>query len=419
MSSVLYVTSVPPWPLSRNGGGQRTRLLQEAMIAIGHDVHTLVILPVGGGAPPDPEHAAAFGVHEVVSASPDVVPVVRSVIRPLGTLKAVATRFAARYSAEAACVDAVRRVAREVRPDIVVVRYAWTLGRCGDALFDKAERTLLDFDDVDWLTLASEHGAQPWPGIVGRLGMAVARRTVRKTLLPQVRRCDGVWVTSQTDADALAGEGITTTHLPNVPADPDDPQRLPDALPPSADGASTVLFVGDLRHGPNAHGLDRFLRAIWPLIHSANSNAVFRIVGKGLSDELCSLCDQTPGVEVAGFVEDLRDAYAQAAVVAVPCWWGGGTKIKVAEAAAMGRAQVATPLAMRGFDVLAGTDRPAALVADDDAGFSSAVLSMLTGATRRHAIESAGPTLIRDHLSFATVRDAVGQLLPGRLPADR
>ncbi len=410
MARVLYVTSVPPWPLSKNGGGQRTRVLLDAMTTLGHDVETVAVLPHGiSKVPPDDELAAA-GVRVAFESAADR-PDTSRLPSLLGSMQAVSRRFRARYGGDPATAAAVRRVADEVRPDVAVFRYGWTVARCGDVAFQLAPRTLVDFDDVDWMTLKSQHDAEPWPGIAGRLGMAIARRTVKRMLLPIIRKCDGIWSTSLADVDALKAEGVGSVLLPNIPLDPADVRQPPQPLAPSAENATSVLFIGDLRHGPNAHGLARFLQDVWPEVRRRVPNAMFRIVGRDLSPELSALAEEAGQVEVAGFVDDLRRVYEEAAVVAVPCWWGGGTKIKVAEAAALGRAQVATRAALRGYEFLA--DHPAAaVVADSDSNFAEAIVRLLSDVPARHRLETAGPAAVNERLNFDVARSAVAELLP-------
>ena len=191
--------------------------------------------------------------------------------------------------------------------------------------------------------------------------------------------------------------------LPNVPFDPGDP------LPPSDAASRAVLFVGDLQHGPNKAGLDRFVSNVWPRVRGAARGATLRIVGRGLSDGQRSAWSGVAGVEPVGFADDLRAEYARAAVCVVPAWWGGGTKIKVAEAAALGRAQVAAPAAVRGYAPLVAAG--AVAVADADAAFASAVTTYLDDAAVRRRAERAGLDAVRCRYSFDAVVRAVGRRL--------
>jgi glycosyltransferase involved in cell wall biosynthesis len=100
-----------------------------------------------------------------------------------------------------------------------------------------------------------------------------------------------------------------------------------------------------------------------------------------------------PGVEVVGFVEDLRSEYARCACTIGPTSWGGGTKIKIVESAAMGRACVATPHAIRGFEYLAQGPEPALIVARDAAQFTAGVIRLLGDPPGRRRMGDAGRVL--------------------------
>ncbi|WP_348234541.1 glycosyltransferase, partial [Salmonella enterica] len=80
-------------------------------------------------------------------------------------------------------------------------------------------------------------------------------------------------------------------------------------------------------------------------------NAHLWIVGKDPHPRLAALAEQ-PAITVTGWVEDVRPYIAQAAVYVVPLRIGGGTRLKVPEAMAMGKAIVSTTLGCEGFDLL-------------------------------------------------------------------
>ena len=86
---------------------------------------------------------------------------------------------------------------------------------------------------------------------------------------------------------------------------------------------------------------------------------------------------------VHGFVPDLRPYYRQAAVVVVPLLRGGGTNLKVLEAAASGKAIVTTSVGVEGLPFRAGDDL---LVADSEADFARAVVLLLKDQSRQQQL---------------------------------
>jgi glycosyltransferase involved in cell wall biosynthesis len=104
-----------------------------------------------------------------------------------------------------------------------------------------------------------------------------------------------------------------------------------------------VLMVGNYHYAATREGARRVLDQVLPRVLAHHPRAVFRFVGPGLP------AVRHPNVQVPGFVDDLAAEYRRAAVVIAPLTSGGGIKIKVVEALAMGRFLVATPKAMEGI----------------------------------------------------------------------
>jgi glycosyltransferase involved in cell wall biosynthesis len=121
-------------------------------------------------------------------------------------------------------------------------------------------------------------------------------------------------------------------------------------LPPYASGASepVVLFVGIMSYLPNALAADTLVRDIWPIVHARVPNAHLIIAGKH-PELLRSYPATDPSVTLAGFVENLAELYAKARVICCPIVYGGGTRIKIIEAAAHARAVVSTKLGAEGL----------------------------------------------------------------------
>src|SRR5262249_8441386 len=154
------------------------------------------------------------------------------------------------------------------------------------------------------------------------------------------RDADGVYLCSAADERRLLDEvpGIRTAVIPNA-ADVEYYQPRPTDLPP--DGR-TVAFFGLLSYVPNIDGVTHFIRDIWPRIAAAHPGARCKIIGGGAPSSLLALAG--PRVELTGFVSDLRPHLAAAAAIVVPLRLGGGTRLKIVEGMAMGKAIVSTAL---------------------------------------------------------------------------
>jgi glycosyltransferase involved in cell wall biosynthesis len=208
-------------------------------------------------------------------------------------------------------------------------------------------------------------------GSVGRRLYAGANwRKLRREELGTYRDADGVYVCSTADEQRLLNEapGLRTTVVPNA-ADVDYYQPRPtDPLP---DGR-TVVYFGLLSTVPNIDGVAHFVLDIWPRIAAVCSKARCKIVGGQPPPALRALAG--PRIEFTGFVSDLRPHLAAAAAVVVPRRLGGGTRLKIVEAMAMGKAIVSTTLGAEGIEAVPGRD---ILIEDQPATFADAVSRLL------------------------------------------
>jgi len=146
-----------------------------------------------------------------------------------------------------------------------------------------------------------------------------------------------------------------------------------------------VMFLGSMDWEANIDGVFYFHREIWSRIRAAVPRATFRIVGRNPSTRVRKLAED-PSVVVTGDVPSVVDHLRDAAVFVVPLRIGGGTRLKIYEAMATGRAVVSTTIGAEGLDVNHGQD---IVLADDPAAFADAVTSLLLDADRRRAFERA------------------------------
>ncbi len=145
-----------------------------------------------------------------------------------------------------------------------------------------------------------------------------------------------------------------------------------------------VMFVGAMDWEPNIDAVGYFCANVWPAILARVPSARFRIVGRNPDQRVRNLASAT--VEVTGSVPSVVDHLKQAAVIVVPLRIGGGTRLKIYEAMAAGKAVVATSVGAEGLDLHPGRD---IWVADDAATTARAVIDLLLNPDLRHKIERA------------------------------
>jgi polysaccharide biosynthesis protein PslH len=146
----------------------------------------------------------------------------------------------------------------------------------------------------------------------------------------------------------------------------------------------TVVPTGE----PNIDALEYFCGEIWPLVQAKVPAAKFRIVGRNPDERIQKLASKF--VKVTGTVASVVDHLRQAATVIVPLRIGGGTRLKIYEAMAMGKAVVSTSVGAEGLDVHHGRD---IVLADDPENFAQAVIMFLQDRELRSRYERAASEL--------------------------
>jgi glycosyltransferase involved in cell wall biosynthesis len=168
----------------------------------------------------------------------------------------------------------------------------------------------------------------------------------------------------------------------------------------------------------NRAAVNYFANSILPRIRAEIPRFRWRVVGRDPPQSLVDLAaDSESGVELVGFVEDIVNEYAGAAVVLVPMTSGGGTKLKVLEAMAMGRAVVTTPIGAEGIEVRDGVEME---IADSAEQFARKTVRLLLDPQHAARIADAARKLAEKSYDWRAVNrdmyNAVRQVIDAATP---
>ncbi|MHB1534369.1 MAG: glycosyltransferase [Acidimicrobiales bacterium] len=171
-----------------------------------------------------------------------------------------------------------------------------------------------------------------------------------------------------------------------------------------------VVFVGGLWHRPNLDGIIWFCAEVWPRIQARVPHARLRVIGSNAWSVPVDASELTgrPGVTLEGFVADLGPVYAGSSVAVAPLRFGAGVKGKVCEAMAAGVPVVTTSIGAEGIRALRDRDL---LVADDEAAFAQAVVSLLEDSDLAAKVGASGAVAIQSQCGRDVVRPEVQKLL--------
>lgn len=213
------------------------------------------------------------------------------------------------------------------------------------------------------------------------------------------RMADRVVAVSDVDAVALRrlAPGLEVTVIPNGV---DLEFNRPGAAPPAAGmGAHALVFTGKMDYRPNVDAVIWFADAVLPAILAHLPDAHFYIVGQQPHERVRALAER-PAITVTGRVPDVRPYIAGAGVYVTPLRIGGGTRLKVLEAMALGQALVSTHLGCDGFDF---EDGQQVCFADDPAAFAVAVVGLLHDRSRAADLGRRARAYVEAHFGWDAI----------------
>jgi polysaccharide biosynthesis protein PslH len=164
-----------------------------------------------------------------------------------------------------------------------------------------------------------------------------------------------------------------------------------------------VVFLGSMDWMPNIDGVLEFVRTTYPKIKSQCPGVKLTIVGRNPAPSIVALQERDSSIHVTGTVDDVRPYMSRASVSIVPLRVGGGTRIKIFEAMAMGIPVVSSTIGAEGLPVEDGTN---IFVADDPDAFARRVVTLLQNPTTALSMGGAGKLMVSEKFSW---RSAVGQ----------
>ncbi|MBQ6644479.1 MAG: glycosyltransferase [Saccharopolyspora sp.] len=277
---------------------------------------------------------------------------------------------------------------------------AWSLV---EQLRTDAPQALIAYDTVDvhflrlqrQAALAAEQ-AEP------ELAKSLRRKALasREMELGLTRACDVTLVVSEAEQELLAelvpdADVRVLSNVHDVRAEPAHPW-----------GRRDVLFVGSFDHPPNRDAALWAAREIMPLVREQCPDAVLHVVGSNPTEDVLALAGD--GVQVHGWVPDLRARYDGARVTLAPLRFGAGVKGKVGESAGFGVPVAGTTLALEGMHLEPERD---VLVADDAPGLAAAVVRLLTDDATWSRLSAAGMAGVSAQFGPAVSAAALAELL--------
>ncbi len=170
------------------------------------------------------------------------------------------------------------------------------------------------------------------------------------------------------------------------------------------DRGQTLIFIGTLDWYPNTRAVRYIANEIWPKLKPLRPDLTIKIIGAGAPDDLLELDRQDKQFNMLGFVDDLKPYMDDAAIYVCPIDDGGGTKLKLLDAFASGKAVIAHKVACEGLRV---EDGEQVLLANDADSYVEKIIALLDDDDRREQLELKARQHVEAHFSY----ESIGQQL--------
>jgi len=243
------------------------------------------------------------------------------------------------------------------------------------------ERTPRLLEEAELATLYEQfHSAER---LGSRLRYGLTWWKTRRYVASLLRHFAGATTVSERELALIRPLAPARMPLAVVPNGVDMAACAQDFGPPEND---TLIYPGALSYDANFDAMSYFLGAILPQIRAARPDARLRITGRATSAQVAAL-PRAEGVEFTGYLDDVRPAVARTWAEVVPLRKGGGTRLKVLEALALGTPIISTSKGVAGLDLVPERDL---LIADGAQEFAAATLRLLDSPNLRQHLVAGG-----------------------------
>ncbi len=383
MAQVLFIAWWWPYPASNGSKIRIYNLLKQ--LAAAHEVTLLAFA--------EPDEATADQVAHLRRFCAHVEAVPKPVYQP-GSLKALLGYFSRWprslvdvYSP--AMAAAVRRALAGGRADVVVASEIQTMryaeGVPTPVILEEAQIT--EFEDE------AQSAGTPLRRLRAQLTLFKLRQSIRYFLVKGA----ALTVVSEAEQRAMqtfAPRGSRIIVIPNaVDADANRPD------PACALQPETLIYPGAVTYSANLDAVTYFIQEVWPRIRARAPQARFTVTGGTGNVDVRALAAQ-PGVTFTGYLPEVAPAVRSSWAVVVPLRVGGGTRLKILEAMALGTPVISTRKGAEGLNVHPGED---ILIADTPDALAEAALQLFADADLRARLSQAGRALVEREYDWTAV----------------
>jgi glycosyltransferase involved in cell wall biosynthesis len=166
---------------------------------------------------------------------------------------------------------------------------------------------------------------------------------------------------------------------------------------------NNIIYTAWFKYYPNQQAVIEFVKDVFPLLKAKIPDIKFYIVGKEPPKRVHEL-SKINGIVVTGEVEDVRPYLANADVAVIPLKVGGGTRLKILEAMAMGIPVISTKLGAEGLDVKEDEN---ILIADDHEDFAQKIYEIITDKQLSKRISDSAIKFVEENYTWEKIGEDI------------
>lgn len=392
MMKVLYVSSWFPYPPD-NGARIRTYNLVKAL-SKRHEVSLVALLQE------DSRRESAVHLEDICT----VVSLHESRWFDPKTWKSFVGFFSSRPRSSVDTFDpriklAVAEALKRVSPDVLV---ASPLGAVEYVPSDLRIPSVLDEHDCEYARL--QRDADRATTALKRLRLGLSWRKCARWEARMGHRFDAVMVGSEEERQRILKVAPDLPSVTVIPNGVDTEHYTPADREPEP---YTLVYNGALTYKINLDAVRYYASEVYPVLARRLPDAKLRVTGRTRGVDLSGIED-CPGIELTGYVDDIRDVLRTSAACVVPLLEGGATRLKVFEAMAAGLPVVSTSMGTEGIDAVPGEH---VLTVDTPTDFAAAVEQVLTDSGTAAALSANARRLVEERYSWSAIGESFTELL--------
>lgn len=383
MARIVFVSWWWPYPANNGAKLRAYHLLRE--LSREHQITLLSFAEPGEATPAQVSHLTTFCARVEVVPKPEYQP--NTLKATLGYLSRWPRSLVDVYSlAMAARV----RAAVESGVDVLIASQLQTmryleLAPHVPAVLEEAEITGFQ----DRVKQASRSGS--------RLRAQLTLSKLENALRSLLERGVVMTVASDTERQYFRQFAPAGGSIEVIPNGVDTVTNRPD--PNTQPEPYTLIYTGAVTYSANLDAVSYFVRDVWPLVRARAPEARFTITGGTGQVDVSALAAQ-PGVTFTGYVTEIAPVLQKNWALVVPLREGGGTRLKILEAMALGVPVISTGKGAEGLNVQHGEHL---LIADQPAQMADTIRALFDNPAQRATLAANARALVEREYDWGVI----------------